>query len=127
MWASVVFTATVVILTLAILRAINADGASRAFYLGLVICGWLYLIDTAFRNYDLSINNLHPTLLTTVLLDRSLSYVILDVFTRDQSRQINGVTVEFEVRMQSYYQIGHSLLVSPHACSIQTQATKLTT
>jgi hypothetical protein len=109
MLASVVFTATVVVLTLAILKAINTDGASRTFHLGLAICGWLYVMDTAFRNHDGIINNLHPALLTTVVLDRSLSHIIPDVFTRDQSRQITGVTVEYEVRMQSYYQIGHSL------------------
>jgi hypothetical protein len=109
MWASVIFTATVVIFTLAFLRAINTDGVSRAFHIGLAICGWLYVMDTAFRNHDGSINNLHPALLTTVVLDRSLSHIIPDVFTRDQSGQINGVTVEYEIRMHSYYQIGHSL------------------
>jgi hypothetical protein len=108
-WASVVFTATVVVLALAILRAIYSRGASRAFHLGLAVCGWLYLMDTAVRKHDGTINNLHPALLTTVVLDRSLSHVIPDVLTWDPSGQIDGVTAEYEVRMQSYYQIGHAL------------------
>lgn len=45
--ASGAFLLSVVLLTIAILGAIEANSSARAFWRGFAICGWLYLILTA--------------------------------------------------------------------------------
>jgi hypothetical protein len=104
-WTSFVFTATSVVLTLAILQAPYSGGAMRAFHLGFALCGWLYLFDSLV----LSNTPLHPVLLTAIVLDRSVPYVIPDVFTRDQSGQINGVNLGSRYSITDYSIIGHCL------------------
>ena len=51
----------------------------------------------------------HPRMLTTIILDQGMAYVLPHAFSRDQSGQITGVGPSyFEVR-QHYYQIGYTL------------------
>jgi hypothetical protein len=104
-WTSVIFTATSVILTLAILQARYSGRAMRAFHFGFALCGWLYLMDALV----LSNNPSHPVLLTSIVLDRSAPYVIPDAFTRDQSGQINGVDLGSQDSITNYSIIGHCL------------------
>jgi hypothetical protein len=104
-WTSFVFTATSVVLTLAILKALYSSDAMRAFHLGFALCGWLYLLDYLV----LSNNPSHPVLLTSIVLDRSVPYVIPDVFTRDQNGQVNGVNVGSQYSITNYSIIGHCL------------------
>jgi hypothetical protein len=84
---------------------VYTGGTVRAFYLGFALCGWLYALDSVVLNTSRA----HPALLTSIVLDQSLPYVIPHVFTRDQSGQISGVIDSYEVSTSSYYQIGHSL------------------
>jgi hypothetical protein len=112
LWASVVFTATVIVFVLATPRTLYSGGAVRAFHLGFALCGWLYLLDSVVMSVSqvhAPLNQVHAALLTTVVLDYSLPYVIPAVFTRNRSGQINSVAGDYEVRKSSYYQIGHSL------------------
>src|SRR5947209_15158891 len=104
-WTSFVFTATSVVLTLAILQAPYSGGAMRAFHFGFALCGWLYLFDSLV----LSNNPSHPVLLTSIVLDRSVPYVMPNLFTRDQSGQINGVNLDSQYSTTNYSIIGHCL------------------
>jgi hypothetical protein len=105
LWTSVIFTATAVVFTLATLQALCAGGAVRAFHLGFALCGWLYLLDSFVLSNNLS----HPVLLTSIVLDRSVPYVIPNAFTRDQYGQINGVNLVSEASVRNYSLIGHCL------------------
>jgi len=52
LWASLTFTAAVVVLVAAILNAAFGPGRSRPFWVGFAVAGWLYLVVTFGQSPD---------------------------------------------------------------------------
>jgi hypothetical protein len=72
-WGGAALTAALTVLTLAPLGIIYRRGERRAFWTGVVLCGWAYLI---FSSGPWFVDNIRPKLLTSRVLEWAYPWLI---------------------------------------------------
>jgi hypothetical protein len=72
-WGGAALTAALTILTLAPLGILYRRGERRAFWTGVVLCGWAYLI---FSSGPWFVDNIRPKLLTSRVLEWAYPWLI---------------------------------------------------
>ena len=101
-WASVIFSAAVLMLVVATLRGIYSRNEVRAFYVGFAVFGWIYMLDFLV----LKSHHWHPEWVTSLALQYAQPYLLPDVMVRDATGRVTEIQGTL---WNQYLDIGHSV------------------